>query len=306
MKDDLEENLGKEYIDDNENVISTKSKEDKEEENKNSEKIEIKKEPIIEEIDTTVPKNNPEENNNLEQNDGNTLLKEINQNTICHKLILKGSDIDITEKVYFKCYKLKAKSNVISFITGSKKVKIPYIIILDENFYYMMKDKPINDTNENIRRVGNRYDLTKISNFQTRKVDNDYEFAFEFMYEDYFDRIYKLLYFEQKDAELFFDVFQQYSENLGLDLHGNIISNDDREEKEEDDEGEEGEDGEEGEEKEDNEENVEEEDEKEGEEEENIDNKEKDENNIDNKKDELETNSTKEESKEIREVEVTN
>ena len=58
MKDDLEENLGKEYIDDNENVISTKSKEDKEEENKNSEKIEIKKEPIIEEIDTTVPKNN--------------------------------------------------------------------------------------------------------------------------------------------------------------------------------------------------------------------------------------------------------
>ena len=79
------------------------AKEDKEEENKNSEKIEIKKEPIIEEIDTTVPKNNPEENNNLEQNDGNTILKEINQNTICHKLILKGSDIDITEKVYFKC-----------------------------------------------------------------------------------------------------------------------------------------------------------------------------------------------------------
>ena len=185
-------------------------------------------------------------------------------------------------------------------------MKIPYIIILDENFYYMMKDKPINDNNENIRRVGNRYDLTKISNFQTRKVDNDYEFAFEFMYEDYFDRIYKLLYFEQKDAELFFDVFQQYSENLGLDLHGNIISNDDREEKEEDDEGEEGEDGEEGEEKEDNEENVEEEDEKEGEEEDNKDIKEKDENNIDNKKDELETNSTKEESKEIREVEVTN
>ena len=129
MKDDLEENLGKEYIDDNENVISTKSKEDKEEENKNSEKIEIKKEPIIEEIDTTVPKNNPEENNNLEQNDGNTILKEINQNTICHKLILKGSDIDITEKVYFKCYKLKAKSNVISFITGSKKVKIPMYLL---------------------------------------------------------------------------------------------------------------------------------------------------------------------------------
>ena len=33
------------------------------------------------------------------------IFKEINQNTICHRLILKGSDIDITEKVYFKCYK---------------------------------------------------------------------------------------------------------------------------------------------------------------------------------------------------------
>ena len=210
------------------------------------------------------------------------IFKEINQNTICHRLILKGSDIDITEKVYFKCYKLKTKSNVISFITGSKKVKIPYIIILDENFYYMIKDKPVNDKNENIRRVGNRYDLTKISNFQTRKVDEDYEFAFEFMYEDYFDRIYKLLYFEKKDAELFFDVYQQYSNNLGLDLHGNIMGSEDSEGKEEDDEGEE------------------------GEEEDNKDSKEKDENNIDNKKDELETNSTKEESKEIREVEITN
>ena len=210
----------------------------------------------------------------------------------------------ITEKVYFKCYKLKTKSNVISFITGSKKVKIPYIIILDENFYYMIKDKPVNDKNENIRRVGNRYDLTKISNFQTRKVDEDYEFAFEFMYEDYFDRIYKLLYFEKKDAELFFDVFQQYSDNLGLDLHGNTMGSEDSEGKEEEED--EGEEGEEGEEKEDNEENAEEEDEKEGEEEDNKDIKEKDENNIDNKKDELETNSTKEESKEIREVEITN
>ena len=299
IKDSLQ-NLGNEYIEDDGNIISTKINE---EENKNSEKIEVKKEPIIEEIDTTVPKNNPEENNSSEHNDENMIFKEINQNTICHRLILKGSDIDITEKVYFKCYKLKTKSNVISFITGSKKVKIPYIIILDENFYYMIKDKPVNDKNENIRRVGNRYDLTKISNFQTRKVDEDYEFAFEFMYEDYFDRIYKLLYFEKKDAELFFDVFQQYSDNLGLDLHGNIMGSEDSEGKEEEDEGEE---GEEGEEKEDNEENAEEEDEKEGGEEDNKDIKEKDENNIDNKKDELETNSTKEESKEIREVEITN
>ena len=296
-KDDLE-NLGENYMEEDQNIISTKNKK---EENKDLENTENKKEQIIEEIDTTVPKNKSEDNNNM-------IVKGINPNTICHRLIPKGLDIDITNKVYFKCYKQKTKSNIISFITGTKKVKIPYIIILDENFYYMLKDKQVNENNENIRRVGNKYDLTKISNFQTRKINDDYEFAFEFMYEDYFDRIYKLLYFEPKDAELFFEVFQQYVENLGLDLPGNVRGIGDGEEREEEDE--EGEEGEEKEENE-NEENEEEEDEKEekkdeNEKKDNIDNKEKEENNIDNKKEDTETNSTKEESKEIREVEITN
>ena len=315
-KDDLE-NLGKNYIEGDGNIISTSSEK---EENKNKENTEItenienKKEQIIEEIDTTVPKNNTDE----KQGGENVAVKGISQNTICHRLIPKGLDIDITKRVYFKCYKMKTKSNIISFITGSKKVKIPYLIFLDENFYYMMKDKPVNENNENIRRVGNKYDLTKISNFQTRKINDEYEFAFEFMYEDYFDRIYKLLYFEPKDAELFFDVFQQFVDNLGLDLPGNVIGIGDRDEKEEEEEEEdEGDEGEEKEEKEENEneENEEEEDEKEvkGEENENIDNidntiinKKKAENGIENKKDDTETNSTKEESKEIRDVEITN
>ena len=102
-----------------------------------------------------------------------------------------------------------------------------------------MKDKTKNENNENIRRIRNKYYLTKISNFQTRKINDEYEFAFEFMYEDYFDRIYKLLYFEPKDAELFFDVFQQFVDNLGLDLPGNVIGIGDRDEKEEEEEEEE-------------------------------------------------------------------
>lgn len=314
------ENLGMKYID-NDNTISTNGKE---EENKKIENIENKeniKEPIIEEIDTTVPKNNNEEENDNEnniekQNDENIIIKGISPNTVCHRIIPKGLDIDITNKVYFKCYKIKTKSNIISFITGSKKVKIPYLIFLDENFYYMLKDKPINQTNENIRRIGNRYDLLKLSNFQTRKINDDYEFAFEFLNEDYFDRIYKLLYFEPKEAEVFFDVFQQYSNNLGLDLPTNIMMVEDREEEEE---GEEEEDDGEEEEKEGGEEKEEQNDEEiEGEEEEdekeikndkieneNKDKENKEENDI-GKKEENETISTKEESKEIRDVEVIN
>ena len=293
-EEDDDEHLGEKYMDeDNKDINNDK----KDEINTN---IENKKESIIEEIDTTVPKNND-----------NILVKSISPNTICHRLIPKGLDIDITKTACFKCYKIKTKSNIISFITGSKKVKIPYLIYLDENFYYMMKDKPVNQNNENLRRIGNRYDLTKISNFQTRKVDNDYEFAFEFMNEDYFDRMYKLLYFEEKEAEIFFDVFQQFTNNLGIDIPGNIMGMTDDDEKE-DEEGEEEEDDVEAEEKEEVEgEEKEEEKEvkqvKEGDNE-NKDNKEEKKNgNSDiNNKEEIETNSTKEESKEIRDVEVIN
>ena len=249
------------------------------------------------------------------------IIKIVSPNTVCHRLLPKGLDIDITKRAYFKCYKIKTKSNIISFIVGSKKVKVPYIIFLDENFYYMSKDKPVNPKNENIRRIGNRYDLSKISNFQTRKVNEDYEFAFEFMNEDYFDRIYKLLYFEPKDAELFFDIFQQFINNLGISIPSNIPGNEDEEEQEEEGEEEE-DDGEEEDEKEENEKEEKEvneenekkdngqekEKEKEDEKELKKENKEmngKEQKNI-NKKDEIEINSTKEESKEIRDVEVIN
>jgi hypothetical protein len=273
----------------------------------------------VEEIDTTVPKNNTEEEDEKD-NDENLVIKSVSQNTICHRLLPKGLDIDITKRAYFKCYKMKTKSNIISFIVGAKKVKVPYIIFLDENFYYMSKDKQVNPNNENMRRIGNRYDLSKLSNFQTRKVNDDYEFAFEFMNEDYFDRIYKLLYFEPKDAELFFDIFQQFLNNLGIDIPSNVIGmgvGDEQEEEgeEEEDEGEEEnekEEKEEEDEKEENEENDGEENEKEENEEKEIkeNDKEKNDKDKDNKnninKNEIETNSTKEERKEIRDVEVVN
>ena len=207
-----------------------------------------KKEPIIEEIDTTIPKDNNEEKGNNEEDEaedendpkkGKLIVKVINANTVCHRIIPKGTDIDITTKTFFNCYKIKTKSNIISFITGSKKIKVPYLIFFDENFYYMIKDKVVNKNNENIRRIGNRYDLLKITNFQARKVNDDYEFAFEFMNEDYFDRTYKLLYFEPKEAEIFHEVFQHFAYSFGVDICGTLLNN--MEEEEEEDEAEEGE-----------------------------------------------------------------
>ena len=267
-----------------------------------------------EEIDTTVPKDNNEEKENDDDNDeddnnqkkGKLIVKVINTNTVCHRIIPKGSDIDITTKTFFKCYKIKAKTNLISFIIGFKKIKVPYLIFFDENFYYMVKDKTVNKNNENIRRIGNRYDLLKITNFQTRKVNNDYEFAFEFMNEDYFDRTYKLLYFEPKEAEIFHEVFQHFAYSFGFDISGNLFDKLEEEEEDDNEGGEEEEDEKEENDNKDNLENEEKENDEDVEEEEekkdNIDNKD----NIDsiNNLDNNENLSTKDKSNEIKESEV--
>ena len=184
-------------------------------------------ESIIEGIDTTVYKNMQfyNDNNiinskiNLDEPDyvyeENNKIKFINPNIICHRIIQKGIDIDISNKICYQCYKLKYKSNFFSFITGVKELKIPYLIFFDENFYYMVKDKQINNKNKNIRRIGNRYDLSKLRCFRFRKINQNYEFEFEFYANNDFERAFKYIYFEQKEAEVFLEDFQEYVlENL--------------------------------------------------------------------------------------------
>ena len=204
----------------------------------------------------------------------------------------------------------------MSFITGAKKIVAPYIIFFDENYYYMAKDKIVNQKNQNLRRIGNKYDLLKLSNFQTTKKGEDYEFAFEFVNEDIFDRTFKLLYFTPKEAEDFYSVLHTILEGFNITIPENLEGDEEEEEEEEEDDDD---DEEEGEEVEDNEDNgeekegkneivkVEDKKEEEKEDEKNDDNKDnnnkKNENNEDETK-EGTTMSTKEENKEIRDIEV--
>ena len=198
---------------------------------------------IEEEIDTTIPKTNKMIQNITK--DGDIIIQSFSPNTICHRLIPKGSDLDISKKGCFKCYKIKTKKNIMSFITGSKIIKVPYLIFLDENYYYMAKDKIVNQRKPNLRRIGNRYDLLKLSNFQTSRKSNDYEFAFEFVNEDIFDRNFKLLYFTPKEAEDFYAVLHAILNGFGIQIPENLDDYGGAEEEEE--EGEEYEDNEEGE-----------------------------------------------------------
>ncbi len=114
----------------------------------------------------------------------------------------------------------------------------------------MSKDKIVNQKNKNLRRIGNKYDLLKLSNFQSTKKGEDYEFAFEFVNEDIFDRTFKLLYFTPKEAEDFYAVLHAILGGFNIEIPENFDGDDEEEEEEEDDdedeEGEEVEDDEDG------------------------------------------------------------
>ena len=295
-------------------MIENKKEEDTKEETiqntQNTENSENVKQQIIEEIDTTIPKkNNNIPQNENEEKEGDRIIQSFNQNTVCHRLIPKGSDLDITQKAHFKCYKIKTKTNIMSFITGSKKIVVPYIIFLDENYYYMAKDKIVNQKNPNLRRIGNKYDLLKLSNFQTTKKGDDYEFAFEFVNEDIFDRVFKLLYFTPKEAEVFYGVLHAILGKLNIEIPDYLDGEEEEEEEGEDEEGEEIEDGEEEGEEDDqemghNKIEVKGEDKKD---EDNVeDQKENNKGKNDNNEDETKegTNSSKEENKEVRDIEI--
>ena len=303
----------------NENKINDVKEEEPKEQTKNqniqniqsTENSENAKQQIIEEIDTTIPKKNV--NGENDGKEGDIIIQSFSPNTICHRLIPKGSDLDISKKAHFKCYKIKTKSNIISFITGSKKIVVPYIIFIDENYYYMAKDRIVNQKNKNLRRIGNKYDLLKLSNFQTTKKGDDYEFAFEFVNEDIFDRTFKLLYFTPKEAEDFYAVLHTILGGFNIEIPENL-DDDNEEEEEDDEEGEEIEDdgqeeGEDGEEVEGKDQIEVKDDKKEKDEvennseEKNNDNNKKSENNEDETK-EGTTISTKEENKEIRDIEI--
>ena len=246
INEDNKINIKKEGLKDN-----IEQKTEKAEVSNNIVNTESSKPQIVEEIDTTIPKTNKIIQNIAK--DGDIIIQSFSPNTICHRIIPKGSDLDISKKGCFKCYKIKTKKNLMSFITGSKIIKVPYLIFLDENYYYMAKDKIVNQRKPNLRRIGNRYDLFKLSNFQTSRKSNDYEFAFEFVNEDIFDRNFKILYFTPKEAEDFYAVLHAILDGFGIQIPENLDDYINAEEEAE--EGEEYEDDEEG-------ENVEEDDDK--------------------------------------------
>ena len=100
----------------------------------------------------------------------------------------------------------------------------------------MVKDKIINPRNPHLRRIGNKYDLLQISNFQTYKKGKDYEFTFEFANKDILNRVYKLIYFTPKEARAFYTALHVILEGNGIIIPKNLEGDEGEEETEEEEE----------------------------------------------------------------------
>ena len=173
---------------------------------------------------------------------------------IAHRLYLKNSMVDIEPLPYVPFIKIKKNDNLLSLMGfGNKKPfrEVKYFAVFDEHFLYMI-NMTTKDNNQNnfFKKVGNHYDLTKVSNIEIKDdevltgkklikivflLDND---------NNNFSTINKELHFEKNDAIKFFSILKFYLKKYGVPLIFKDENKEGTEEKEEEDEEEEEEDDE--------------------------------------------------------------
>ena len=143
---------------------------------------------------------------------------------IAHRLYLKNSMVDIEPLPYVPFIKIKKNDNLLSLMGfGNKKPfrEVKYFAVFDEHFLYMI-NMTTKDNNQNnfFKKIGNHYDLTKVSNIEIKDdevlpgkklikivflLDND---------SNNFSTINKEFHFEKNDAIKFFSILKFYLKKI--------------------------------------------------------------------------------------------
>ena len=177
-------------------------------------KEEKKEEENLEEIST-----NKTSNNTI-----NTIYQEpeIDPNTYCHRILYKGSNIDISQYELFPFIKVKEKGSLLSNL-GFKNPKIthnPYFALLNETFIYMIKDKVYDKNKSNLRRIGNKYSLFNCQNVGIQHENEFIILHIEFLVSEN-DHIIKELCFKKEIGEKFMIKFENLLVQLGIINYSN-------------------------------------------------------------------------------------
>ena len=194
-----------------------------------------KKEDNIKNISNDNKENEKKEDSNLEEistnksttntneNDSNNLIEpEIDPNTYCHRILYKGSNIDISQYELFPFIKVKEKGSLLSNL-GFKNPKItrnPYFALLNETFIYMIKDKVYDKNKPNLRRIGNKYSLFNCQNVGIQHENEYIILHIEFLISENEFKV-KELYFNKQNGENFMIKFENLLVRLGIITYSN-------------------------------------------------------------------------------------
>jgi hypothetical protein len=210
----------KEEIDEIDNNLSNENKENEKKEDLN-----------LEEIST-----NKSTSNNNDNKENSLIEPEIDPNTYCHRILYKGSNIDISQYELFPFIKVKEKGSLLSNL-GFKNPKIlrnPYFALLNETFIYMIKDKVYDKSKINIRRIGNKYSLFNCQNVGIQHENEFIILHIEFLVSEN-DYAIKELYFKKENGEKFMIKFENLLVKLGIINYSNEENEDEDNKNEEQD-----------------------------------------------------------------------
>lgn len=149
-----------------------------EEEEKND--SEIKEEKTLQVENKFILKNYKIKQRNIEKNPHieEMFYRDLDAFSYCHSLYRKGNYISVGEVKTFPCLKYKHKTSLFKnkeqkVDDFSNYVKKKYLLIVDENFLYMSKDKIKLKKKENIRKIGNRINLKRLYRITKIKKENN-------------------------------------------------------------------------------------------------------------------------------------
>lgn len=147
-------------------------------------------------------------------------------NTYCHRIRMKGSNVNISTIKCYKCFKLKTKKNFLSSLglKSAKMVEVNYLMFFDEIYMYLMKDIIVDKQNMNIRHLGNRYNLYSFINISFDKIEGTkrsklgIEYNVEAKGSEVLEKEY---YFEEAMGNELFKVLEENLLSLGIIAQGN-------------------------------------------------------------------------------------
>ena len=137
--------------------------------------------------------NNKDENNNIKIIDDKT--------SACHFIYFEGEDIDISRKKAIDCYE---QTN--NFLLFKKFSKVKKLIFMEEQFLYILKDFIVNKSDEKLRRIMKKFDLSKLCNIEVKEENKKFIYKLQFLKNDYFDRETRVFIFEEEEVYIIIKV----------------------------------------------------------------------------------------------------